>query len=364
MYFDNETADYIRNIRKNSILIHDFNYKYILNNKYGLENKDASNYSNILELVNETINSNYCSKNKVGEFYYSLITYIMRSELQFNIEQSIKERYFINLIRKVFFENYFEDWFWSGYSDEELISLVRSFLSELYDVVYIDDFSTLDSLLAIGMRETYKNDVMFLFDSFVSHYVFDKNFNVKNFNFCYTEIEFNNLKTYILSQYHKKKAIEEYKKDKEKQSENNPINISIVGTIGVDSDKKSENTKINYIRTNLSNKQSNYLIDGLIELECIDKESKDDFFAFIGINKTKETINTIEWEKSKMLCAYFVDKFNEVILKRERIMWKPFETLFSQSNLVDSRNHYKNKTGDKPMGYKDIDVLFEKIFKE
>ena len=123
-------------------------------------------------------------------------------------------------------------------------------------------------------------------------------------------------------------------------------------------------SEIKSINTNLSPKQLNFLVKGLIELGCIDEKNKGDLIAFLGIQNRKQSINTIKWKKSKMLCAYFVDKFNCDILNKDRIIWKPFEALFSQSKLVDSRNHYRNKTGENPMGYKDINVLFEKILKE
>lgn len=141
-------------------------------------------------------------------------------------------------------------------------------------------------------------------------------------------------------------------------------NINVANNINRNGCSKTTQLSIKPIEAKLSKKQANCLINGLISLECVDKNSKDGFLAFLGVNKTTEIINPIEWKKSKMLCAYFVDKFNCDILNKDRIIWKPFEALFSQSKLVDSRNHYKNKTGDKPMGYKDIDVLFEKILKE
>ena len=114
------------------------------------------------------------------------------------------------------------------------------------------------------------------------------------------------------------------------------------------------------IENNLSKKQVNSLVKGLVSLDCIDNDSKDDMLAFLG-NKTKTPINKIDWKKTKILCAYFVDKFNSDILNNDRIKWKPFESLFSIRNLIDSRNYYSNKTGELPRDHEIIDDLFKKI---
>ena len=74
--------------------------------------------------------------------------------------------------------------------------------------------------------------------------------------------------------------------------------------------------------------------------------------------------NHSRWLKSKALLAYFVDVINDKLnLKdsggRRRI--KPFEILFNETGLTNCINEYKNKTGQKPDGYKDIDLIFDNI---
>lgn len=137
-------------------------------------------------------------------------------------------------------------------------------------------------------------------------------------------------------------------------------NINVANNINRNGCSKTTQLSINPIEVKLSKKQVNYLIDGLIELECIDKESKDDMHAFLGINKTKEIINPIKWQKSKNLCAYFVDSFCSQILKMDRISWKPFEALFSLKGLVGAKNDFR-KDGTNPKNAKEIKELIEKV---
>ena len=75
--------------------------------------------------------------------------------------------------------------------------------------------------------------------------------------------------------------------------------------------------------------------------------------------------NPLKWLKSKSLLAYFVDVINhELNLKhgKNRLI-KPFETMLNVSGLVGCINEYKNKTGQYPNGYKDIDEIFKQYKK-
>ncbi|MDR1223408.1 MAG: hypothetical protein LBL07_11110 [Tannerella sp.] len=70
----------------------------------------------------------------------------------------------------------------------------------------------------------------------------------------------------------------------------------------------------------------------------------------------------LKWLKSKTLLAYFVDVANENLSLKdsgERRKIKPFETLFNERGLTGCINEYKNKTGQLPNGYRDIDKLFK-----
>jgi hypothetical protein len=68
---------------------------------------------------------------------------------------------------------------------------------------------------------------------------------------------------------------------------------------------------------------------------------------------------SLKWLRTKILLAYFVDVANDKLhLKygNKRVI-KPFETLFNESGLGNCINEYKNKTGQKPVGYKVIDEI-------
>lgn len=77
--------------------------------------------------------------------------------------------------------------------------------------------------------------------------------------------------------------------------------------------------------------------------------------GFVGNIK----VRPLKWDKSKSLLAYFVDVANDKLnLKHgEKRQIKPFEALFNVKGLTSAINDYK-KTGDYPVGYKDIDKLF------
>lgn len=86
--------------------------------------------------------------------------------------------------------------------------------------------------------------------------------------------------------------------------------------------------------------------------------------GFISVNDGR-----YKWEKTKALCAYFVDKASEYLQLKAKAdsngatgtSWKPFEQLFSVSGLSGCKNEWKNKTGAMPRGYKDIDRLFSRL---
>lgn len=72
-----------------------------------------------------------------------------------------------------------------------------------------------------------------------------------------------------------------------------------------------------------------------------------------------------KWLKTKSLLAYFADRASEYLKlgKGEyngkiKTSWKPFETLFGISGLCGAKKDYQ-RTGTLPVGYKDVDKLFE-----
>ena len=68
----------------------------------------------------------------------------------------------------------------------------------------------------------------------------------------------------------------------------------------------------------------------------------------------------LKWLESKSLLAYFVDVANDKLnlKKGQKRQIKLFEEMFNETGLTGCINEYKNKTGQLPQGYKDIDKLF------
>ena len=69
----------------------------------------------------------------------------------------------------------------------------------------------------------------------------------------------------------------------------------------------------------------------------------------------------LKWLETKSLLAYFVDVANEELKlkKGDKRQIRPFETMFNETGLIGCINEYKNKTGQLPHGYKEIDDLFK-----
>lgn len=117
----------------------------------------------------------------------------------------------------------------------------------------------------------------------------------------------------------------------------------------------------NPLKHSLNRKQVKALFDGLVVLDCVEKESLEIFMGFMGFKGTKtQSSYSIKWKKSKALCAYFIDSFNHSVLKNDRIVWKPFESLFSFRGLVSAKNDY-NKSGNPPKLSKEVSQLIEKV---
>jgi hypothetical protein len=88
----------------------------------------------------------------------------------------------------------------------------------------------------------------------------------------------------------------------------------------------------------------------------------DSFLYWLGVTEKKtDKIKHIQWTgKSKSLLAYFVDKVTDNYNLRhgKKRLVKPFEIMFNESGISNLINEYKNKTGQNPIGYEEIDDLF------
>lgn len=89
-------------------------------------------------------------------------------------------------------------------------------------------------------------------------------------------------------------------------------------------------------------------------------------YPYLNILQQKKIIadateRPLKWSRTKSLLAYFADVANDELNLKDsggRMKIKPFETLFNVSGLSGCINEYKNKTGQKPQGYEDIDKIF------
>lgn len=92
--------------------------------------------------------------------------------------------------------------------------------------------------------------------------------------------------------------------------------------------------------------------------ELLSKAAKEGFITIEG--------DSYKWNGKKALCAYFALRASDYLLLKvgtgsngqRYTSWKPFEQLFGVSGLSGCKNEWKNKTGEMPKGYTEIDKLF------
>jgi hypothetical protein len=138
--------------------------------------------------------------------------------------------------------------------------------------------------------------------------------------------------------------------------------LSIQTAINMLKKKLNYNDKLphNPLQNKLTKRQAADLHNALCKAELI-RPDIDSFLYWFGVTDNKDNLKRLEWTgKSKSLLAYFIDKITcKYNLKHgEKRLIKPFETMFNTSGITNSINEYKNKTGDLPVGYKEIDKLF------
>jgi hypothetical protein len=363
-----------------NIFINDFIAKFIYNKLFNIDNNEMDVREKI-KSFNEKKEEFIVNKDSVKEIFFDAFPETIGRQSSCNIIEIINRNYNILendklmmylSIRTIFFNLFGKNHLLFNLDDKKYIQIIEykffnfnytdisklkefchQLIIEIINIYIFSDKQAIDCTDEEHSRlSQYKNNAIGIFDIYMSEDIINGYKNEFPFNKnIYIEEIYDNI-YYIWVNY----II----------NDTNEINIEEINQQleTIEQINTKIDSEIKSINTNLSPKQLNFLVEGLIELGCIDEKNKGDLIAFLGIQNRKQSINTIKWKKSKMLCAYFVDKFNCDILNKDRIIWKPFEALFSQSKLVDSRNHYRNKTGDKPMGYKDINVLFEKILKE
>lgn len=131
-YFIGDEGEYMSDIFYNDIAkIHEFNYMYI--SYYFKRRKPDVFDDNIINDINNDIDLIFKTKSYDGYYdsicyYYGLLTYILKSELKFDIQYFIETRFFINVIKFKFL-----DFINSSIS---LLPTVRKMLEELIDIIY------------------------------------------------------------------------------------------------------------------------------------------------------------------------------------------------------------------------------------
>ena len=102
-------------------------------------------------------------------------------------------------------------------------------------------------------------------------------------------------------------------------------------------------------------------IGGFLLTNTTGADYKSFCWLFGGIGNPKN-FKSLKWVKSKSLLAYFVDSICCKIKKHieERTDWKWAENGFKVSGLIGAKNDFQ-KTGQLPVGSKEIDAILAKI---
>ncbi|MFV0501862.1 MAG: hypothetical protein ACK5MH_09765 [Bacteroidales bacterium] len=351
-------ASYIKAVYYNDLnIVHLQNYDRISNmisnlEKYLNENEIIIKDNNIINLINQKFeyelydidyeeDENNYNKYYLAKVYYFILSYILKKDIGFEIENYKANRYFLDIIIdtltpnkefnifRIVDEDYYNNRNTSFipnrdvicYSNrargiiEDIVNIVRHYDSDLKERALLH-FDLLEESI-LNNEETYYflyNRDDFAIDSFLHELIIEHSEkivleklnrvetntsiklpdNIDKYNALSDSLKIGN---YQIQEGNVEKIEEDKKYISANNNEGTDENVSV---------------EIIAIKNNLSKKQVNSLVNGLVSLDCIDNDSKDDMLAFLG-NKTKTPINKIDWKATKILCAYFVDKFNSDI---------------------------------------------------
>ncbi|MBP1646537.1 MAG: hypothetical protein H6Q16_2115 [Bacteroidetes bacterium] len=166
MCFDNEECIYLGSIIKQDYdSIHKFNYKfipqYIKDYSKDLPFLNDDNFfriydQNIIEIINNNIEYKF-SKETSNLIVFKLISYILRSEMNFNIELLIEEKYFINIIKRALC---FDTKFYISYYKNDLEKVLAKRIAIGEDI--ISNFVNILYKTNVG-KEKFKNEIKLAF---------------------------------------------------------------------------------------------------------------------------------------------------------------------------------------------------------
>ena len=356
-FFKSSDRQYLMDIKRNNIDFYKYNYEFITKITeekeylaFVSERSNGSSFADMVLGVNSFLASYILGSDDYTKITYRALAYVLKSELDFNIELLAKERCFINIIqyRLGFLSNNCD--MVLGDSGFELmlknkIARSKDIVNELINILFFPN-SDLTDLQAQTLREDFRNKALFISDILISE---------------------------LINMYHSKKLTIPISAPISSMISDNKLYAIVENRLeevlkqeldkGVKKNKNADNKQITPLkyRNKITKSQFNLLFKGLVDLGCFVEENRQDFLSFMGLSLIKNPeIKPIEWKKTKALCTYFVDAFNALVLKNERIAWKPFEVLFSMKKLASIRYDYIN-LGKIPEGGKEINKLINKV---
>lgn len=363
-FFDDKIKKYLIDIRKNNLDFHKYNNDFLayitILDEYKIfysEEKFSTEANSMNNKVNRFLTYYLFNSDAYMQIIYRIIFFILKKRLDFDIGFLSKERCFINIIQYRLYPNcgsvglfyddvHFEQMFQHKTKRSKVI------LDNLIDILYIPENYYSNSTF-IKLREDFKKKSLLIYELLLNELVemyHDKRLKVPLCQDYYmlspydlaSDNMLHDIEDRLLEKHYKQEAINESRSLPE---EYNNIIIPL----------KS--------KCIINKNQFEVLFNELVSLDCLDEENRIDFSNFMLSSEDKDIlINHIEWKETKSLCAYFIDSFNGLVLKNERITWLPFEKLFNLTKLASTRHDYVD-SGKSPRRSKEIDELIQKVLK-
>lgn len=328
-YFDKEEIDYLISIRDDSPVFYELNYqfipRYIKDYSKDLPFINDDNYlryekNHIIDIINRHIESRL-SKDISNVVFYKLISYILKREMNFDIEVLIKGEHFINIIKRASCNN--SELFIKHYKNdldrvlEHKVSAGEKILSCFVDLLYSTDKSKEEKeqfkkerkltfrLLAKDLIPRYENGNFNIIQNPLSDEYLDNKKEDLLLSYNYDNRTDPNSGLYGMPDTRgiiegieniievklitRLKVTKDVKQEVTESTEPKSTNETVVGTIQVATDKQKE-IKKHY--KSIAKSLEQYITNGKPEkYKCIfeDKTLKDNMrvIAFNNLNKKK-----------------------------------------------------------------------------